>query len=642
MIDLQQYQINLAQEKVLYELTKKVGKGGYKFLEVGSWCGHSSVILGQVVKEYGGHLFCIDWWKGTPTAETGEIATKADIFSHFWNRICDAGLENVVIPVRGQSEIVSEILRKQLFDLVFIDADHRYEEVRKDIQLYAPLVREGGILCGHDCEGRITDFERDFLEAGKDVYFYQFAHCGVILAVGSSFDDYTINHAIWSVRSADQGKRWEPTNLTVPGIDEELRLVKIGHSGFNIYLFKDKYFALEEGIDLCDLSKIKNNIEYYIRDHKIIEACSLSDVKQKVNEYLSNKAAQDTLYNKALSLAQQGQNKDALNIYKGLLLGPSISSSLKAKAYNDIGVISFSIGNSEKAEGFFMKAIFTDILFREAYTNLTQINALKIKGKKRYKFSIIISTYNRCPELQRCIKSIRENSFYPVEMIIITDPCNDGTIEYLKKEADKNEDIFAIITTEHLGSVKCINKGFSVATGDYICLLNDDIEVMPGWDLSVVATIDDDKMAGCGISLIIYPDGIVQSPGQHNHYGSTYFPWIGDVSFKDFSYAQGKSIEYSPEIQIPRACDYGYFPIMKKECFVKVGPADEQYEHYCVDPDFGYRIQAVGYKTIYCPASVIIHYDLSKKDIDLVGRRFKKDFERFVKKWGLYDAYGKQ
>jgi predicted O-methyltransferase YrrM len=36
------------------------------------------------------------------------------------------------------------------FDLVFIDADHRYEAVRDDLAAWWPLVRSGGILCGHD------------------------------------------------------------------------------------------------------------------------------------------------------------------------------------------------------------------------------------------------------------------------------------------------------------------------------------------------------------------------------------------------------------------------------------------------------------------------------------------------------------
>ena len=70
----------------------------------------------------------------------------------------------------------------------------------------------GGILCGHDCEGRISDYDMDFLQAGKDLDYYETVHCGVVLAVGSIFQKYSINYSMWSVRAKGQNE-WEPTNL---------------------------------------------------------------------------------------------------------------------------------------------------------------------------------------------------------------------------------------------------------------------------------------------------------------------------------------------------------------------------------------------------------------------------------------------
>jgi len=90
--------------------------------------------------------------------------------------VCSEGFEDIVIPIRGRSDLAAEILKEPTFDLIFIDGDRRYEYVLGDIQRYAPLVRRSGILCGHECEGRISDYDSDFLDLGKDVDYYETAH----------------------------------------------------------------------------------------------------------------------------------------------------------------------------------------------------------------------------------------------------------------------------------------------------------------------------------------------------------------------------------------------------------------------------------------------------------------------------------
>ncbi len=206
------------QEVVLETLARAAGRPGCKFLEVGSWCGDSTLVIGSVAREYVGHVFCVDWWKGNVGTELADIAATEDVFAAFWSRMKRAGLEDVVVPIRGSSAVAAQVLAGGTFDLVFLDADHSYNGIRDDIRHYAPLLRRpGGILCGHDCEGRIDDYDCDFLESGKQVDFFQSVHCGVVLAVGQAFRDYSIDHGIWSVR-AEEGESWKPTHLTFPEI----------------------------------------------------------------------------------------------------------------------------------------------------------------------------------------------------------------------------------------------------------------------------------------------------------------------------------------------------------------------------------------------------------------------------------------
>jgi GT2 family glycosyltransferase len=342
------------------------------------------------------------------------------------------------------------------------------------------------------------------------------------------------------------------------------------------------------------------------------------------------------VYNRASELTKSGQINEALRLYGSLLSSQTLSNFIRSRVFNDLGKIAYSAGEVQKARLFLDKAIFSDALNEDSYRNLTSVNAKDVSNKKIFKFSVAITTYNRHLELKRCVDSIRRNSFYPAEIIIVCDPCNDGTIEYLEQEQGKG-DVVVIINEYRAGAVKSWNKGLSAAAGNYICLLNDDMEVMPGWDLALVAAIDEDPEAGCGVPLVIYPDGTVQSPGQYNPYRSFTFPWIGRASYIDTAKVTGQHLINFPEFYFPRECDYGYAPVMKKECFEKVGLLDEQFEHYFIDPDLGYRVQQAGYKNIYCPTSVIMHYDLSKKDPELVRKRFEPDLNKFLAKWDLYD-----
>ncbi|MGO8704412.1 MAG: class I SAM-dependent methyltransferase [Candidatus Brocadiia bacterium] len=211
------------QENILRALAEAAVRPGARFLEVGSWLGESAAILGKVAQSHDGHLFCVDWWKGSPGTELFAAAQREDIFSRFWERIRELGLEDAVVPIRGRSDLAAAILKEGAFDLVFIDGDHRYGGVLRDIQAYSSLVRSGGILCGHDCEGRIGDFERGFLDQGKESDYFETVHCGVVLAVGESFENYSIHRSIWSVRRRSKEPGWEPTALAVPGVEESLQ-----------------------------------------------------------------------------------------------------------------------------------------------------------------------------------------------------------------------------------------------------------------------------------------------------------------------------------------------------------------------------------------------------------------------------------
>jgi predicted O-methyltransferase YrrM len=246
----------LEQKVVLRGLAKSCAKQGMLVLEVGSWCGDSAVEIGAVVREYGGKLFCIDWWRGNTDTYLEEAAKQADIYTEFWNRVVGEGLDDVIVPIRGRSDDVAKVLRPETFDMIYIDGDHRYTQVKADIADYSKLVKNGGVFCGDDCEGWLDDFDLGFLAEGREVDYHETVHCGVVLSVGESFEQYSINYSTWSVRRDGSGRL--PTNLhfenIMPRRQHHPPLLE-SYKAYNLVRYGKKIFALPWSLGPIDITQ---------------------------------------------------------------------------------------------------------------------------------------------------------------------------------------------------------------------------------------------------------------------------------------------------------------------------------------------------------------------------------------------------
>ena len=142
----------------LYKLALKAGKNG-PCLEIGSYCGKSSVYLGMACKENSTVLFSIDHHGGSEEQQPGEEyfdpdlmdneMGKIDTLKYFRKTIADFDLEDIVIPLIGRSAIIGGVWKTPL-SLIFIDGSHAYESVLSDYNIWANNLIIGGYLLFHD------------------------------------------------------------------------------------------------------------------------------------------------------------------------------------------------------------------------------------------------------------------------------------------------------------------------------------------------------------------------------------------------------------------------------------------------------------------------------------------------------------
>ncbi len=321
LLDLKQKQMAVDEQAViLATLAESVARAGCRLLEVGSWCGDSTMVLGAVAKRHDGHLFCIDWWKGNIGTDLERIAEQRDVFSVFWQRVRESGLEDVVIPMRGKSEDIGGILAPGRFDLIYIDGDHRHESACRDVAGFSPMVRDGGVLCGDDCEGRLADFDPEFLEAGKDRDCVESVHCGVVLAVGQAFHDYSIDYNIWSVQRTGPG--WRPLDIEFPGVRRKRQFsppVIESHAVYNLVRYGRLVYAIPHALGPVDVTEEETR-----RRPEIVSAASVAALRKKLDKAIAESRDAARAQGGAAPPPGQAGGPAALPIKLGAFLGFNI------------------------------------------------------------------------------------------------------------------------------------------------------------------------------------------------------------------------------------------------------------------------------------------------------------------------------
>jgi predicted O-methyltransferase YrrM len=132
---------------------------GAPCLEVGSYCGLSTVYLGTACREQGRVLFALDHHRGSEEHQPGEgyhdpetasaDGSAVDTFPLFRATLDRAGLTDTVVPLVAPSAIVGRAWATPLA-MVFIDGGHSMEAALADFRAWAPQLVPGGILAIHD------------------------------------------------------------------------------------------------------------------------------------------------------------------------------------------------------------------------------------------------------------------------------------------------------------------------------------------------------------------------------------------------------------------------------------------------------------------------------------------------------------
>ncbi len=115
--------------------------------------------------------------------------------------------------------------------------------------------------------------------------------------------------------------------------------------------------------------------------------------------------------------------------------------------------------------------------------------------------SIVMPSYNQARFLEDAIRSVLEQDYTRMELIVVDGGSTDGSQEILDRYRDR---MAHCISEPDQGQADAINKGFRLTRGDIVAWLNSDDVYMPGVVTEAVNALEDNPDAG-----MVYADGLM-------------------------------------------------------------------------------------------------------------------------------------
>jgi GT2 family glycosyltransferase len=209
---------------------------------------------------------------------------------------------------------------------------------------------------------------------------------------------------------------------------------------------------------------------------------------------------------------------------------------------------------------------------------------------------VIVLNWNGRRYLENCLESLLvqqlEGGF---EALLIDNASTDDSVEYVR---DCWPAVRIVQTERNLGFAAGNNRGFQVARGRYLVLLNTDTSVQPGWLSALVAAAESHPEAGAVTSKLVF----MADPGEIQNAGSLL---LSDGSGADRGFHQRDTGQYDVQEEVFGAC--GAAVLYRREMLEDVGQFDETFFNYYEDTDLSWRMRLRGWKVLYEPAALVHH-----------------------------------
>ncbi len=243
--------------------------------------------------------------------------------------------------------------------------------------------------------------------------------------------------------------------------------------------------------------------------------------------------------------------------------------------------------------------------------------------------SIIIPNKDQVESLDKCLRSIEKSSYKNYEIIIVeNNSTEDATFAYYKKiESDK---IRIVYWSDEFNYSAINNFGVKHARGDYLLLLNNDVEVITTDWLEELTANCQRKDVGIVGARLYYPDDTIQHAGIVIGIGGVAGALFVGMPRMFTGYLHKAAIQQDLSA-VTAAC-----MMVKRSVYEELGGLEEELKVAFNDVDFCLRAREKGYLVVYDPNVELYHFESKSRgteDSKEKVRRFQNEIEYMRSHW---------
>ena len=240
------------------------------------------------------------------------------------------------------------------------------------------------------------------------------------------------------------------------------------------------------------------------------------------------------------------------------------------------------------------------------------------------KVSVIIVSHDLRDYLLKCIEKIGEHTEPDlIEEIVVVDNGSRQEIRGQEVASLASFPTSLVRLEENCSYSSANNRGVAASRGSYVCFMNNDVEVLPGWLSPLYRILDGDRHIGAVGPKMIFQDGTIQFAGYEKDL---------KTKFQKHKFRAVKTEHTAPEANLP-----GPVPTLTGACLIlrrEDAHFDERYWFGCEDVDLCISLKQKNKVIFYQPESVIMHHEEVSRSSGIVPIDYERNRERFKEKWG--------